>query len=104
MQHVEAAHPLHARDDVADQVVADVADVRVPRGVREHLEAVELGLRGIFSDLERPRAAPAVLPLLLYGLGLVLRHDPSIISCRPRGPGSTPRCTRRARRGRSRLR
>ena len=44
MQHVEAAHPLRARDDVADHVVADVPDVRVPGRVREHLEAVELRL------------------------------------------------------------
>ena len=46
MQDVEAAHALHARDDVADHVVADVADVRVPRRVGEHLEAVELRLGG----------------------------------------------------------
>ena len=32
MQDVEPAHPLHARNDVADHVVADVADVRVPDG------------------------------------------------------------------------
>ncbi len=30
MQHVEAAHPLGPRHDVADDVVADVTDVRVP--------------------------------------------------------------------------
>ena len=45
MQHVVAAHPLGARHHVADDVVADVADVRVPGRVREHLEAVVLGLR-----------------------------------------------------------
>ena len=30
MQHVEAAHPLGPRHDVADDVIADVTDVRVP--------------------------------------------------------------------------
>ena len=42
VQHVEAAHPLHARHHVADDVVADVSDVRVSGRVREHLQAVEL--------------------------------------------------------------
>jgi hypothetical protein len=32
MQHVVAAHALRARHHVADDVVADVADVRVPEG------------------------------------------------------------------------
>ena len=75
MQDVEAAHPLHARDDVADHVVADVPDVRVPGRVREHLEAVELRPGGILGDLEGARVAPAVLPLLLDCLGLVVGHD-----------------------------
>jgi hypothetical protein len=29
VQDVEAAHPFHARADVADDVIADVPDVRV---------------------------------------------------------------------------
>jgi hypothetical protein len=74
MQHVEPAHPLHARHDVANHVVADVADMRVPGGVGEHLEAVVLGSVGVFGDFERTRVAPAVLPLLLDCLGLVIRH------------------------------
>ena len=53
VQHVEATHPFHARDNVADHVIADVADVRVPRRVREHFEAVELRPGGIFGDLKR---------------------------------------------------
>ena len=53
MQHVVAAHPLRARHDVADDVVADVADVRVPGRVREHLQAVELRPRRIDLHLER---------------------------------------------------
>ena len=87
MQHVEAAHPLHARDDVANHVVADVADVRVPGRVREHLEAVVLRLGGVLGDLERARIAPPVLPLLLDCLGLVVRHDLQIISHARTPPG-----------------
>ena len=70
MQHVVAAQPLRARHDVADDVVADVSDVRMARRVREHLEAVVLRARRVFSDLERARARPAVLPFLVEGLGL----------------------------------
>ncbi len=74
VQHVEAAHPLRARHHVADHVVADVADVGVPRRVGEHLEAVELGLRRVFGHLERAAVPPPLLPLLLDGLRVVLAH------------------------------
>ena len=60
MQHVEAAHPLHARDDVANHVVADVPDVGVPRGVGEHLEAVVLRPGGVLGHFERARRRPSV--------------------------------------------
>ena len=72
MQHVVAAQPLRARHDVADDVVADVSDMRVAGRVREHLEAVVLRARRIFSDLERARARPAVLPLLVECLRFVV--------------------------------
>jgi hypothetical protein len=65
MQHVESLHPLHARDDVANDVIADVADVRVPRRVREHLETVVLRPGWIFGDLKRAGVGPALLPLLI---------------------------------------
>ncbi len=89
VQDVEAAHALHARDDVADHVVADVSDVGVPRRVREHLEAVELRLVGILSDLEGAAVAPPLLPLLLDCLGFVVRHDLLIIS-HARSPSAPP--------------
>ncbi len=72
VQHVEALHPLQAGDDVADHVVADVADVGVSRGIREHLEAVELRPRPIDLDLEGAGSGPARLPFLLDGLGRVI--------------------------------
>ena len=74
VQHVEAAHPLHARHHVADQVVADVPDVRVAGRVREHLEAVELLARGIFDDLEDRVGCPARLPFLVELLRFVVGH------------------------------
>ena len=72
MQHVEALHPLQTGDDVADHVVADMADVGVSRGIREHLEAVELRARSIDVDLEGAGVGPARLPLLLDGLGRIV--------------------------------
>ena len=85
--------------DVADDVVADVADVRVPGRVREHLEAVELRPRRVFRrPRRRASSRPALLPLLLDGLGFVVRHDldrrgsprRTPHRCRSRGP--MPHC------------
>ncbi len=52
VQDVEALHPLGARHHVADDVVANVADVRMPRRIGEHLQAVELRAA---TDRRRPR-------------------------------------------------
>ncbi len=79
VQHIEPAHPFHARDDVADHVVADVSDVRVPRWVGKHLQAVELRPGVVLGDLEGTLAPPALLPLLFDCLGFVVGHDLSII-------------------------
>src|SRR5437879_10224284 len=86
MQHVVAAHPLRARHDVADDVVADVADVRVPGGVREHLQTIELLTRGIDVDLECLRRCPRLLPFLVQLLRFELGHRDSttIVPSRPR--------------------
>ena len=62
MQHVEAAHLVVARDDVADGVVAHVSHVDVARGVREHLEHVLLRLRGILGHLVQVGIVPLLLP------------------------------------------
>jgi hypothetical protein len=74
MQHVETTHPLHTRHHVADNVVADVSDVRVPRGVRKHFQAIELGPTAVDVHLERLRCGPLVLPLLIELLWFELRH------------------------------
>ena len=44
MQHVEAAHPLVARDDVAPRKGLQVPHVEVSGGIRKHVEAVILRL------------------------------------------------------------
>ena len=91
MQHVEAEHPLHPRHHVANHVVADVPHVGVARGVGEHLEAVVLRSGGLLRHLERAGAGPPLLPLLLYSLGLIVGHDPSIIwPAGSGGPGQRP--------------
>src|ERR1700738_4057851 len=51
MEHVEAAHALYARHDVANRVVAHVAHVQRAGGIRQHLEHVILGLGGIYFRL-----------------------------------------------------
>ncbi len=61
MQHVIAAHPLVACERITDGVIANMADVKRAAGIREHLEHVELGLRGVVFDLIQ---AGFVLPAL----------------------------------------
>ncbi len=74
MQHVEAAHPLHAGEHVADHVVAEVPHVRVPRRVREHLQTVELRPGVVLRHFEGTLAPPAFLPLPFDCLGFVIGH------------------------------
>src|SRR5262245_33307153 len=75
MEDVVSAHTLHARADVADDVIPDVAHMRVSGRVREHLEAVELRSARIELDLKGARLRPARLPLLIELVRLVLGHD-----------------------------
>ena len=75
MQHVEAAHPLHPRHHVADDVVAHVPDVRVAGGIGEHLQAVELRTRGIGVDLEGAPCSSTALPLLIEFGRLEISHE-----------------------------
>ncbi len=74
VQHVVTAHPLHARQRVADAVVADVPHVGMAGGIREHLEAVELRLRAIDLNLECACGRPFLLPLPIEFLWMVVGH------------------------------
>jgi hypothetical protein len=90
VQHVEAAHPLVAGQQVADRVHAHVAHVNSARRVREHLEAVELRAAGVLLDAELLAVLPAGLPLGFdLGEGIAVgRHDQR---------DSNQRCVREAR-------
>ena len=64
VQDVRAAHPHEAGERVADGVVADVADVELTAGIRQHLQAVVLRLAGgrVFGGVEGRIGVPAGLP------------------------------------------
>jgi hypothetical protein len=84
VQDVETLEPLQARHDVADDVIADVPDVRVPRRVGEHLEAIEFRLRPIFGHFKRPGLRPVRLPLPVQFLRVIFGHgDHSRITYAP---------------------
>ena len=65
MKHVVPAHPLVARQRVADRVITDVADVQRAAGVGKHLQHVEFGLGGILLGFIEIGVLPAVVPLQL---------------------------------------
>ena len=60
MQDVVAPHTLRTRHHVADDVVADVPDMRVPGRVREHLQTVELAASTDPLWARRPGCRPSV--------------------------------------------
>src|SRR2546426_2989980 len=70
VEHVETAHRLVAGEQVADRVVAYVSHVNAARGVREHLEAVELRAARVLGHAELLSVLPDPLPL---GLDLLER-------------------------------
>ena len=76
MQHVKAAHTRLARHGIADGVVARMAHMQVARRIREHLEDVLLGLRGIGVHGEEVLLLPGLHPLGLNCLRIVGRDLP----------------------------
>ena len=96
-QDIVALGHLVAGHDVADDVVATVADVEGAARVREHHEAVKL-LARIARRVRRDEGTllrPRVLPLGLDGLGDILCHGSS--PCVP--PGIVRRRQRRQQNG-----
>src|SRR3546814_10100810 len=71
LQHVVAGHALVAADDVADGVVAHVADVQRAGRVRQHRQAVVRRLRGFLPHLERAGVVPEALGGGFDGSGVV---------------------------------
>ena len=65
MQHAPAGAAVEVRDRVADGVVLQMPDVRLARGVRQHLEHVRGGNVAVLvvRDLPGPLTLPDLLPL-----------------------------------------
>ncbi len=62
MKHIEAAGPLEARNDVAHRVIAHMAHVDAPGGVRKHFQNIILGPGRIFLRFEATFLGPKFLP------------------------------------------
>ena len=61
MEHIEALELLVATDDVGRRVALRMSDVEArTRRIREHVEAIELRLRGVEAGLVRVRLSVAV--------------------------------------------
>ena len=73
LQHVFAAHPLVAGDDVADGVVAHVPHVQAAGRIGEHRQAVEFFARGVSHGAERLVFFPGFLNGGFECLRLILR-------------------------------
>ena len=87
MQHVESTHALVTRYRIADGVVAHVAHVQCPGGIRQHFEKVILGAGTVvIFSVERVLFLPYFLPLRFYCLGIVLCHSFAPASSRAGGP------------------
>ena len=67
MQDVEALHALEARDHVAHDIIAPMADMDAPGRVGEHLEHVIFGARVVIAGAVDTPFVPDLLPA---GLGL----------------------------------
>ncbi len=63
VQHIEAAHPLIARQRVPNGIVPDMPDVQRARRIGQHLEHVKLRARGVLFGLIQFFRTPALVPL-----------------------------------------
>ena len=80
MQDVEALGALVAGKDIAHRVVAHVAHVDAPGGVREHLQDVAFGARLILGGAENLPLFPDVLPIS-FAVGCVVAFDGHRAGC-----------------------
>src|SRR2546429_213193 len=71
VQDIVAAHRLEPCQHVPDGIVTHMAHVDAARGVGEHLQAVELGTRGVFGHTEGLLLSPFPLPFYFDLLGIV---------------------------------
>jgi hypothetical protein len=80
MHDLKPVAALEVRDRVADRVALEMPDVRLPRGVRKHLEHIALRLRLVVTgfagagDLSGLLSGPNGLPLAFYIARRVAAH------------------------------
>ena len=78
LQHVFAAHPMVAGDDITDGVVAHVPHVQAAGRIGEHRQAIEFFARGVDHGAESLVFFPGFLNGGFEGLWLILRlHEDS---------------------------
>ncbi len=66
-------HPVIAGEQIDVGVVPQVTHVEFARGIRIHLNVVELGSGRVFGDVEDTLPFPEILPFQFYGPEVV-RH------------------------------
>jgi hypothetical protein len=71
LQYVLALHAMVTSNNIADRENPDVTHMQLAARVREHRQAVEFFLVGIFTDLETARRLPVFLGIFLHGLGVI---------------------------------
>ena len=75
LQYVPAQHPLITRDHITDGVVADMAHVQPPTGIRKHAQAVIFLAAGLLAHGEDPLFIPMVLRFRFDDLRVVRLGD-----------------------------
>ncbi len=74
MEDVVAPHGVKSGDYIANGIIAHMAHVQAARWIWEHLEAVVLGLAGIFFDLIKAVLFPVSLPFVLDNPKVIMIH------------------------------
>ena len=75
MKHRSAAHPLNPGDHIRDHVIAHMAHVQCPRGIRKHRQGVEAVVVDRFRSRIQTVSFPARLPALFdLGRGVTAVH------------------------------
>ncbi len=85
LQYVFALQALVAADHIANGIIAHMADMQCPAGIRQHRQAVVFFRAGLFGGFELPGLRPALLNFGFDQFGIVsglhsLLADPSGVS------------------------
>jgi len=74
MQNIESSHALVAGDDIANSVIADMADMDFAGRVGEHLQQIIFLFVFVFRDFKSFFLFPLCLPLFFNLLRFVLHY------------------------------